>query len=690
VNALDLLSALPAMLWTARADGVWTHVNRRWAAFTGMQGESSGFGFEAALHPDDVAPTVARWTQSVHTGQPYQAEYRVRRHDGQYRWFLTHGVHTPHLDADVVWTGTCTDIHDQKLAEREADIARQSAVRALGLALETRDHETKGHTDRVTRLALRLGAQAGLNPADLDTLRIGAYLHDIGKMSVPDAILLKPGPLTPAERLTMQEHVTAGERFAASLGFLDDGVLQVIRAHHERWDGSGYPLGLRGTGIPLLARIFALADVYDALLSERPYKRAWSPQQAQAEIGAQAGKQFDPQLTALLLALLSEVVQAGEQEAREDAREEDAGEEDAGEEDAGEEDAGEGDTGAALPSVLPEPSAGFWTTASFSAADEQVRAVALHEAAMSVLITDAEQRLLYVNSAFCRVTGYRSEEVLGRNPRFLQGPNTDPESQRALREAITAGKSVRQMILNYSKSGEELWFDMYITPVFLQGQLKYFLALQIDSSEWVADHDHLHHLATHDPLTGLMNRLSLASALPPHHGESRALIVLDLDNLKGVNDRYGHLTGDRVLRSVAHTLLTHVPANAQVYRLGGDEFLVMLPVQHEQEALVCISRLQTALDAADALGPVETTPDKTKTTGAGSAHRESTGTGRMTASFGTAFYPREGTELWPLLGLADARMYANKAGKMPRRSGIDRGVGSGVDSGALTEATDTP
>lgn len=651
------------MLWTARADGVWTHVNRRWAAFTGMQGESSGFGFEAALHPDDVAPTVARWTQSVQTGQPYQAEYRVRRHDGQYRWFLTHGVHTPHLDADVVWTGTCTDIHDQKLAEREADIARQSAVRALGLALETRDHDTKGHTDRVTRLALQLGAQAGLSPADLDTLRIGAYLHDIGKMSVPDAILLKPGPLTPAERLTMQEHVTAGERFAASLGFLDDGVLQVIRAHHERWDGSGYPLGLRGREIPLLARIFALADVYDALLSERPYKQAWPPQQAQAEIGAQAGKQFDPQLTALFLALFLEGVQVGEQEVREDA--------------------GEENTGAALPSVLPEPSAGFWNTASFSAADEQVRAVALHEAAMSVLITDAEQRLLYVNSAFCRVTGYRSEEVLGRNPRFLQGPNTDPESQRALREAITAGKSVRQMILNYSKSGEELWFDMYITPVFLQGQLKYFLALQIDSSEWVADHDHLHHLATHDPLTGLMNRLSLASALPPQHGESQALIVLDLDNLKGVNDRYGHLTGDRVLRSVAHTLLAHVPANAQVYRLGGDEFLVVLPVQHEREALACISRIQTALDAADALDPVETTSDKTNSE---STRRESLGTGRMTASFGTAFYPREGTELWPLLGLADARMYANKAGKTPRRSAIDRGV----DSGALTEATDTP
>ncbi|MFB9991191.1 HD domain-containing phosphohydrolase [Deinococcus oregonensis] len=460
MNALDLLSALPAMLWTAGADGVWTHVNRRWAAYTGLQGESLGFGFEAALHPDDVVPTVAGWRESVGSGLPFQAEYRVRRHDGQYRWFLTHGVHTPHLDADVVWTGTCTDIHDQKLAEREADAARQSAVRALGLALEARDHDTKGHTDRVTRLALKLGAQAGLTAADLDTLRLGAYLHDIGKMGLPDAVLLKPGPLTGAERQTMQQHVTAGEHFAASLGFLDEGVLQVIRAHHERWDGSGYPLGLRGQDIPLLARIFALADVYDALISERPYKQAWSAEQAQVELRAQAGRQFDPQLTALFL----EGVQLWQEE---------------------QEDAGS--------AALSEPPVGLWNTASFSAADEQIRAVALHEAPMSVMITDADQYLLYVNPAFSRATGYRPEEVLGRSFWFLQGPNTDPESQRVLSGAMTAGRSVRQPILNYSKSGEELWFDLYITPVFIRGQVRYFLALQLQSGVWVTDYEQVQH-----------------------------------------------------------------------------------------------------------------------------------------------------------------------------------------------------
>jgi PAS domain S-box-containing protein len=279
VNALDLLASLPVMLWTARADGVWSHVNPHWAAYTGLPGITPGYGFEAALHPDDVAPTVARWAQAVQYGTPYRAEYRLRRADGHYRWHLTQGAKALHPDDEVVWTGACTDIHDQRLAESEARQAREAAVRALGLMLEARDHETKGHTDRVTALALQLGRAAGLHPAELDDLRLGSYLHDVGKIAVPDAVLLKPGALTPDERLEMQRHVTAGEQLAHSLGFVAAPVLELIRGHHERWDGRGYPVGQVGDAIPLLARIFALADVYDALVSARPYKQAW-PQHA--------------------------------------------------------------------------------------------------------------------------------------------------------------------------------------------------------------------------------------------------------------------------------------------------------------------------------------------------------------------------------------------------------------------------
>ncbi|WP_018466389.1 GAF domain-containing protein [Calidithermus timidus] len=174
--------------------------------------------------------------------------------------------------------------------------AREEALKGLGVALEYRDLETAGHTERVTRLALRLAEALGLGEPALTELRLGAYLHDLGKLAVPDAILKKPGKLTPEEWEQMKAHVTLGEEMARRLGFLPPATLEVIRHHHERWDGKGYPDGLAGEAIPLLARIFALADVYDALTSERPYKPPWSHEEALAELERQAGRQFDPQL----------------------------------------------------------------------------------------------------------------------------------------------------------------------------------------------------------------------------------------------------------------------------------------------------------------------------------------------------------------------------------------------------------
>ncbi len=193
------------------------------------------------------------------------------------------------------------------VSAREAAVsAREAALRALGLGLEYKDQETRGHTDRVTDLALRLGALAGLGMSALQALRWGGYLHDIGKLAVPDGVLLKPGKLDAAEWAVMQGHVSEGERFADALDFLPPATREVIAGHHERWDGTGYPRGLKGDQIPFAARLFALCDVYDALTSDRPYKRAWTPGEALSEIGAQAGRQFDPALCAVFLQLLAD------------------------------------------------------------------------------------------------------------------------------------------------------------------------------------------------------------------------------------------------------------------------------------------------------------------------------------------------------------------------------------------------
>ncbi|MGY2894378.1 HD domain-containing phosphohydrolase [Deinococcus sp. UYEF24] len=300
-----LVESMPVMLWTADAEGQWTHVNRIWIDYTGLIGESAGFGFEEALHPDDIEATLEVWRAAVATETAYNIEYRLRATNGTYRWFVVRGRHLTHkIDPTVSWVGTCSDIDDQKAAEDEAKSTRLAAIRALGLALEARDRETGGHTDRVTRLAQELGLALGLSTSVLEDLKIGALLHDVGKISIADAVLLKPGPLDAAERTHVNTHAEAGEQFAAALGFVPQTALQLIRHHHERWDGRGYPDNLQGEAIPALARLFAVVDTYDALMSERPYKRAWSRQEATEELLRQAGGQFDPAMVEVFLQLV--------------------------------------------------------------------------------------------------------------------------------------------------------------------------------------------------------------------------------------------------------------------------------------------------------------------------------------------------------------------------------------------------
>lgn len=188
---------------------------------------------------------------------------------------------------------------------RAIEATREEAFRALGMALEHRDYETKGHTDRVVALARRFADALGLPPERVQALQWGAYLHDLGKIAIPDRVLLKPGRLDPDEYALIRTHATIGDELCAELRFLPLETRQLVRSHHERWDGAGYPDGLAGEGIPLLARMFSLIDVYDALTSERPYKPAWSSAEARAELAAGAGSQFDPELTERFLELLA-------------------------------------------------------------------------------------------------------------------------------------------------------------------------------------------------------------------------------------------------------------------------------------------------------------------------------------------------------------------------------------------------
>jgi putative nucleotidyltransferase with HDIG domain len=190
-------------------------------------------------------------------------------------------------------------------ALRRASDAYTSTLSALVAALDAREHETSDHSQRVVRYTLAIAERMGVAGEDLDQIARGALLHDIGKIGVPDSILLKPGPLTPEEWIEMRKHPAVGHQILQSIGFLSQAA-DIVLSHQERWDGEGYPRGLRGDQIPLGARIFAIADTLDAMTSDRPYRRGVTYAVARAEIVRCSGTQFDPACVEAFLSLTME------------------------------------------------------------------------------------------------------------------------------------------------------------------------------------------------------------------------------------------------------------------------------------------------------------------------------------------------------------------------------------------------
>ena len=178
-----------------------------------------------------------------------------------------------------------------------------STLEALARTIDANSPWTAGHSERVTLLAIAIGRRMGLGHDDIDRLHRGGLLHDVGKIGIPPVIIDKPAALTPEERAIVQEHPTVGARILEPIDAFAD-VIGIVRHHHERFNGQGYPDGLRGEGIPLLARVTAVADVYDALVSDRPYRHRWSVERARSYIADMAGIYFDPTVVHAFLALM--------------------------------------------------------------------------------------------------------------------------------------------------------------------------------------------------------------------------------------------------------------------------------------------------------------------------------------------------------------------------------------------------
>jgi putative nucleotidyltransferase with HDIG domain len=186
--------------------------------------------------------------------------------------------------------------------ERSYDITLQ----ALGDALDLKDAETEGHSKRVTAYTMAIARAMGLPQEQIDVIARGAFLHDIGKMAIPEAILLKPEKLTPEEIEIMREHPHRGYQLVKKIPFLADSC-EIVHAHQERWDGTGYPQGLKGEEIPLGARIFSVADTLDAIMSDRPYRSKQSFEAAREEIKKWSGRQFDPEVVSVFLEMPEEI-----------------------------------------------------------------------------------------------------------------------------------------------------------------------------------------------------------------------------------------------------------------------------------------------------------------------------------------------------------------------------------------------
>ena len=216
------------------------------------------------------------------------------------------------IQQTLVYAEELRELHAAERAQRrvaedaveQLESSYRTTVRALAGALELRDDQTGDHARRVTELGLRLATAVGLDPAEDPQLEYGFLLHDIGKIGVPDSVLLKPGPLSADELVQVRVHPALGAALLSPIPHLNGLAHSIVAAHHERWDGTGYPHGLAGAAIPLGARIFAVVDAFDAVTSDRPYRRAMPVSAALDELRRCAGSHFEPRLVDAFASLL--------------------------------------------------------------------------------------------------------------------------------------------------------------------------------------------------------------------------------------------------------------------------------------------------------------------------------------------------------------------------------------------------
>jgi diguanylate cyclase (GGDEF)-like protein/putative nucleotidyltransferase with HDIG domain len=542
--------------------------------------------------------------------------------------------------------------HHDRQAQRSAAV-QLATIEAVALAIDARHRASQSPLRREQRHAAALAKALDMSGDDVECVRTAALLHDVGTLAVPDHILSKPGALTDDERRKMRTHVTVGTAIIQGVPF-PYPVADLVRSHHERWDGTGYPAGLRGADIPLGARILAVVDCFAAITSERAFKPALPAGEAIDVLREEAGKGLDPAVVARYVELLPALRKGDEAEATTllddigGAHREESGlyaiAETMGTS------LGVADSmsviAAKLKDLVP-----FTTCALFvydpanGVSHCRFATGAGHEALPGLLVRDG---LGLVGKAIAS-----RESVTNGDPAAdfeMTGPDlAGAPLKSALVCPLLIGDTTKGALALYHTAPDHFTDDHRRVVGRVSGQIAAVINNAIVFEETRAE-------SVTDPLTGLPN----IRILHAHAGRELAraarlkssvtIMLLDLDNLKPINDTFGHQAGNRALCAVAAALRGAIRPYDICVRYGGDEFLILLSDFGADQAHAKQLELQKAVESSDF--------------SAGDMLRV-----RLTISVGAAVFPADADSYEALLQVADSRMYEDKARRKSRTAG---------------------